>query len=109
MPYLYIVGLNDGTHYCGIARDVVKRITDHQKGRSKSTRRKLPLVTKYIKQVDLISEARVMEIRIKKQGVTRWWVKNQGRVDNLLGIQTANSQQPTTSATQIQSQHPAAL
>lgn len=31
-----------------------------------------------------MSEARVMEVRIKKQGVTRWWIRNQFRNDNMV-------------------------
>lgn len=84
MPYLYIIKLSDSTHYCGIARDVVKRLTDHGKGRSKSTRLKRPHITKYIKWYESMSEARVMEVRIKKQGVTRWWIRNQSREDNIV-------------------------
>ena len=84
MAYLYILGLKDNTHYCGIARNVVKRIIQHQKGRSKSTRLKRPVVTKYIKEFSTVSEARVMEVRIKKQGVTRWWIRNSSREDNIV-------------------------
>lgn len=91
MAYLYILELIDKTHYCGIARNVCKRIIQHQKGRSKSTRLKRPLVTKYIKEFDTIKEARIMEVRVKKQGVTRWYIKNQHRPDNLLH----EIQQPT--------------
>lgn len=84
MAYVYILGLSDSTHYCGIARKVVKRILDHQKGRSKSTRRKRPLVIKFITEMKNIIDARQLEVKIKKQGVTRWWIRNQHRTDNIV-------------------------
>ena len=95
MAYLYILRLRDGTHYCGIARNVVKRLQQHQKGRSKSTRLKRPLVTKFIRQFVDIKSARIEEVRIKKQGVTRWFVKYGSTCNEIARIQTANSQQPT--------------
>src|SRR3989304_8581326 len=84
MAYVYILGLRDGTHYCGIARKIVKRILDHQKGRSKSTREKRPIVIKYITEKSTMIEARQLEVRIKKQGVTRWWTKNKYSTENLV-------------------------
>lgn len=84
MAYLYIIKLADSTHYCGISKNVVKRLLDHGKGRSKSTKNKRPHITKYIKQFSSMQEARVMEVRIKKQGVTRWWIRNQTRTDNIV-------------------------
>jgi putative endonuclease len=84
MAFLYILRLNDNTHYCGITKNIVRRIQDHQKGKSKSTRHKLPLVTKYIKTFESMKAARLMEVKIKKQGVTRWWNKNMYRTDNTI-------------------------
>lgn len=98
MPFVYILKMKDSTHYCGIARNVLKRIIQHQKGRSKTTRNKRPLVIRYVKEVPTIFHARTMEKLIKAQGVTRWMIKNSGRIDNLASIvirTTANSQQPT--------------
>ena len=94
MAYLYILKLNDSTHYCGIARNLYKRVEQHFKGRSKSTRRKRPIVLKYAKEFESLLEARKMEVLIKSQGVTRWWIKNSSRKDNVISS-TANSQQPT--------------
>ncbi len=90
MPHLYIIKLNDSTHYCGITNNIVQRLLDHGKGRSKSTRNKRPHTTKYIKEFPTLLAARIMEVRIKKQGVTRWWVRNQHREDNIF---TATAQQ----------------
>lgn len=84
MAYLYILKLRDNTHYCGIARNIVKRIQQHQKGRSKSTRLKLPVVLKLVQEYPDMSEARIMEVRIKSQGVTRWWMRNNTRTSNIV-------------------------
>lgn len=84
MAYLYILKLSDATHYCGISKDVEKRIFAHHNGKSKSTRRKRPINPRYIKEFISMSAARQMEVRIKKHGVTRWWNKNSHRVDNIL-------------------------
>ena len=84
MAYVYIVGLKDGTHYCGIAREIVKRLIDHGKGRSKSTRNKRPIIIKFITRKESMTEARQLEVKIKKQGVTRWYVRNQHRTDNII-------------------------
>jgi predicted GIY-YIG superfamily endonuclease len=85
MAYLYIVMLRDKTCYCGITSDIVRRITDHMKGKSKSTRRKLPLVIKCIKEFESMQSARSMEVLIKKQGPYRWMVKH-GYSDNNLSV-----------------------
>lgn len=82
MAFLYIIELRDRTHYCGIARNVVKRLSAHAHGMSKSTRKKRPHVIKFIKSFDSMKEARQMEVKIKSQGVTRWWIKNSHRSDN---------------------------
>jgi len=111
MAYLYILKLKDNTCYCGITQYLVKRISDHQKGKSRSTRRKLPLVIKYVKEYPTMQAARLDEIKIKKQGPCRWWVKNSYSIENLVPTVTddtraeyivrkivskeTNSQQPT--------------
>jgi len=82
--YVYILKLRDDTHYCGITKDIVKRITQHYTGKSISTRNKLPAVIKYIKRVTDMKEARKFEVRIKKQGVTRWYNKNNQNPDNMV-------------------------
>lgn len=76
MAYLYILLLADKTHYCGITKNLVSRMQQHTQGMSKSTRHKLPIILKYVNRFETIQLARVKEIRIKKQGVTRWYTKN---------------------------------
>jgi len=82
MAYLYILGLKDGTHYCGITSKLVKRIIQHQSGKSKSTKYKLPLVIKYLREFPDMKTARMLEKRIKSQGVTRYWNKLNFTRDN---------------------------
>jgi putative endonuclease len=84
MAYLYILKLSDDTHYCGITKDVEKRLFDHALGKSKSTRRKRPINPRYVKQLESMSAARKMEVSIKKHGVTRWILKYNSRTDNIL-------------------------
>ena len=73
---LYILQLSDTTHYCGITKNLLKRLQEHNTGQSKSTRNKRPLILKYIKEFKDYSTARKKEVSIKRQGVTRWYKKN---------------------------------
>lgn len=90
MPHIYILHLSNHTHYCGITKNISRRIIQHNCGMSKSTRRHRPVSIKYLKEVSSMMEARLIEKKIKGQGVTRWLHRN-------IGVQqpTANSQQPT--------------
>ena len=96
MAYVYIIKLIDGTHYCGITKNISARLLQHQRGESKSTKYKRPIVLKFLKETDSMANARYIEMRIKQQGVTRWLIKNVHRPDNIVTL-AANSQQPLTS------------
>jgi putative endonuclease len=96
MPHLYILGLRDKTHYCGITRNITKRIIQHNVGMNKSTRYKRPIVLKYLQEYSSMFEARIQERKIKSQGVSRWLYKNIGVTQP-----TANSQQPTANSQYI--------
>lgn len=89
MAHLYILRLVDGTHYCGITGNIVTRVQRHNRGGVFSTKRKLPVILKFLKRFESMREARVMEKMIKQQGVTRWYVKNQHREDNEIKIASA--------------------
>jgi len=43
---------------------------------------------KYVRRFDSMKMARVEEVRIKKQGVTRWYLKNKHRTDNMVSFFT---------------------
>lgn len=76
MAYLYILGLIDKKCYCGITNNIVKRIMQHNLGMSKSTKYRRPVVLKYLKEFKDMKEARVMEVKVKSEGVSRWMLKN---------------------------------
>ena len=44
---------------------------------SKSTKKNLPYVIKYLQKFNSRREARMLEVTIKNSGVKRWYLKNQ--------------------------------
>lgn len=68
--------MNDGRHYVGITKDITRRIAQHNYGMNKTTRYHRPLVLVYLKDYRDYGVARVNEVSIKSQGVTRWYNKN---------------------------------
>jgi len=69
MPYfVYILECNDKTYYSGIAKDVAKRLHEHNtspKG-AKYTRSRRPVVVKYTEAFETKSEALKREYTIKQ-------------------------------------------
>jgi predicted GIY-YIG superfamily endonuclease len=86
MPCLYIIKLRDETCYCGITSDLVRRIQQHLRGENKYTWSRLPLVIKFVREFQSMTLARIEEVRIKKQGVTRWLIKNEGMKENICRV-----------------------
>jgi predicted GIY-YIG superfamily endonuclease len=76
VPFTYIIEGKTGYYYCGITKNIVKRLLQHNRNESKSTRGKGPFVTKIIKEVATMKEARILEVKIKKQGVKRYFIRN---------------------------------
>lgn len=76
MINLYILKLIDGRHYCGITKNITKRFIQHQCGMSKSTRNHRPVSLVWLENYSNYLQARIKEVTIKKQGVTRWLNKN---------------------------------
>lgn len=74
--YLYILKLEGGTYYCGITKDLERRLKEHNGGKSKSTRRNLPVQIIFTDTFDSYFEAREREKKIKLQGVGRYYRKN---------------------------------
>lgn len=72
MFYTYILKMNDGRFYTGITNDLARRISEHEIGRSKSTRRFLPV--KLIKKFEFETRqlARIMEVKIKNRGAKHY-------------------------------------
>ncbi|HYO15310.1 MAG TPA: GIY-YIG nuclease family protein [Thermoanaerobaculia bacterium] len=66
MPFVYILRCADGSLYTGIARDVERRLAQHQAGKaSRYTRGRLPVTLVWNREVGSWSLALREEIRIK--------------------------------------------
>jgi predicted GIY-YIG superfamily endonuclease len=66
VPFVYLLRCADGSLYTGIARDVGRRLAQHQAGRaSRYTRSRLPVEIVWTREVDSWSLALREEIRIK--------------------------------------------
>jgi predicted GIY-YIG superfamily endonuclease len=66
VPFVYILRCADGSLYTGIARDLGRRLAQHQAGKaSRYTRGRLPVTLVWIREVDSWSLALREEIRIK--------------------------------------------
>ncbi|MEI8189856.1 MAG: GIY-YIG nuclease family protein [candidate division NC10 bacterium] len=66
MPFVYILQCEDGSLYTGIAKDVARRLAEHQAGRaSRYTRSRLPVLLAWSRRVPSWSHALREEHRIK--------------------------------------------
>ena len=66
MPFVYLLRCADGSLYTGIAKDLEKRLVQHQAGRaSRYTRARLPVELVWSREVDSWSAALREELRIK--------------------------------------------
>lgn len=69
---IYILRLVDNTYYTGMTNDLDRRMQEHEKGESKSTKYKLPMVLVCHMKVRGRSKAREVEVQIKQRGAGRW-------------------------------------
>ncbi len=71
--HVYIIHCSDGTLYTGIAKDLKKRITEHNsdKGGAKYTKPRRPVELVYFKQVESRSAAAKLEYRIKRMTLAK--------------------------------------
>lgn len=66
MPYVYLLRCADGSLYAGVAKDLAKRLVQHQEGRaSRYTRGRLPVDLVWSCEVDSWGAALREEMRIK--------------------------------------------
>jgi putative endonuclease len=66
MPFIYILQCHDGSLYTGSAKDVARRLTEHNAGRaSRYTRVRLPVTLAWSRRVRTWSLALREEYRIK--------------------------------------------
>lgn len=67
MPSLYILQLINQKYYIGSTKDIEKRLVQHQKGTTPSTKNYLPVEIVFNQVFDTLKEARRAEIWLKKQ------------------------------------------
>ena len=66
MPFVYILRCGDGSFYTGAAKDLTRRLGQHQSGQaSRYTRARLPVALVWKRRVATWSRALRHEIRIK--------------------------------------------
>ena len=72
MHYVYILEMSNHRYYTGMSSYYKKRFLQHQMGKSKTTRKHLPvtLVKHFI--CENRTEARKLEVKIKKRGAKRF-------------------------------------
>ncbi len=67
MYYLYvIVSLKDNTTYIGSTENLEKRLNEHNRGKTKSIKHKVPFELVYYEAYQNKTQARKREIRLKK-------------------------------------------
>ena len=67
MYYLYILqSLKDLGYYIGITENLEKRIKEHNSGRTKSIKNRVPFVLKYKENYYIKTDARKREIELKR-------------------------------------------
>jgi predicted GIY-YIG superfamily endonuclease len=67
VPFVYILRCADGTLYTGIAKDLERRLAQHQAGKaSRYTRARLPVTAVWSREVASWGAALREEIRIKR-------------------------------------------
>lgn len=74
--FTYILKGKADFFYCGITKDINKRIFQHNTGKSISTKKHAPYSIKYLTRCASRQSAHRLEVRIKRQGVKRWYQKN---------------------------------
>ncbi|MFQ5865601.1 MAG: GIY-YIG nuclease family protein [bacterium] len=72
MFYTYILLLSNNTYYTGITDNLVRRLLEHNQGKSKSTCRHRPVILKHIEKFKTRAQARAKEIYIKNMGAKRY-------------------------------------
>ncbi|MEK7120403.1 MAG: GIY-YIG nuclease family protein [Patescibacteria group bacterium] len=66
MFYLYILqSIKFGTYYIGTTKNLVNRLSLHNKGKAVSTKNKRPWKIIFSKKFSTLSDARKMEIKLK--------------------------------------------
>ncbi|MCX5781636.1 MAG: GIY-YIG nuclease family protein [Elusimicrobia bacterium] len=73
MYYLYILkSKRNGRYYIGSTGNLGKRLEEHNRGKTKSTKKFVPYQLEYKETFDTLSEARKREYYIKSQKSSRF-------------------------------------
>lgn len=76
MYYVYILKCRDQTLYCGVAKNLEKRVKEHNgllKGGAKYTRGRRPVTLVYSESFETLSEALKKEAFIKRLKRSKKW------------------------------------
>ena len=69
---VYVLYLSNGMYYTGMTGNLDRRLTEHQEGRSISTRFYRPVLLIFVARIEGRKLARKLEVRIKSRGAKRW-------------------------------------
>lgn len=72
MITVYILKCADGLHYTGMTNNIVRRLKEHNSGRSQWTSDHLPVCVIHTEEFETRYKARLREIHIKKKGAARY-------------------------------------
>ncbi len=75
MVYIYVVECADKSYYTGITSDLVKRFSQHNKGKASYTKDKLPLQLVHLEQRTDRKEAARIERHIKNVGAKNYIIR----------------------------------
>ena len=74
MFFVYVIeSLSDGSRYIGYSKDPQKRLAEHNRGKTKSMKSKIPYRVVNIESFDSKTDARKREIQLKKS----YWHRKQ--------------------------------
>ncbi|MFA5927163.1 MAG: GIY-YIG nuclease family protein [Patescibacteria group bacterium] len=66
-PEIYILSLANGQYYIGSTHDVERRLIEHNSGKTKSIRHKLPARLVFRQEIATLPEARKTEYKLKQK------------------------------------------
>lgn len=76
MYYVYILKLSNYKYYTGMTNDIDRRLREHIKGKSISTKYHLPVALMFLTTCYDRFVARRLEIKIKSTGAKKFMIKN---------------------------------
>ena len=65
MAFVYVLRCGDNSYYTGATKNWEERIVDHQKGKVKYTKSRLPIKLIFLKEFDSFKEALRFEDKVK--------------------------------------------